>query len=526
MALLRDAYKILEAIVGPEYISEEPEITDVYAFNWDVFSGMDYFSMPEAVILPGSTEEIQAIVMACNKLSDDRFSDDRFKVKFKAHSTGWGSWANVNTENVILLDLRRMNRILDIDAKNQYAVVEPYVSWAQLMAETMKVGLIPSMSGAGANTSVLANCTSMMGSGLTNMFTGFNGRNVLGVEWVLPTGEILKLGALGAGAGWFCGEGPGPSVRALMRGTYGAMGSVGVFTKCATKISHWPGPSRFEVEGEAPDYMFAAPLENCHAYGISFSSIEKLKDAVYKICDAEIAYALFRTGPLGSAIMATSSNKELEQLWKTGRFQNKPFVLSVLIMADSQNESEYKVRILEDIIAEEGGSIGRGQAEPKDQVRRQFGHLITDKSGTVFRPGTYTTSMGGWGTLDNVIRQEAIAAETKIPYVKDGLMMADDVGNPGMVMCEGHYGYEECMHVFDPTDLEGVEAARKYLEEETAQASLKHTFSVDNFGIFGINGEALNKLGETCYNFHLWQGKIIKAIDPNGVAESSTYLRG
>jgi len=514
MPLSRDAYRMLEAIVGPESISEDPEITDVYAFNWAVFSGMSYSSRPGAVILPGNMEEVQAIVKACN----------RFKIKFKAHSTGWGSWGNVATENAILLDLRRMNRILEIDAKNQYAVVEPYVSWAQLMAETIKVGLIPNVIGAGSNTSVLASCTSMLGVGLTSMYTGFNGRNVLGVEWILPTGEILKLGSLGAGAGWFCGEGPGPSPRALMRGTYGAMGSLGVFTKCATKLFHWSGPPRLEIEGEAPHYSFAAPLENCRVYGITFPSQEKLRDAAYKICDADIAYGLLRAGPLGAAVAATSSNQEFEQLWQAGIFQSRPYALPVLIMADSQREFDYKARVLGDIVAEEGGSLGRG-VEPKEQARRQFRFLASDRHGQLFRLGSYSTSMGSWGTLDSIIRQEAIAGETKRPYVEKGLMMSDDVGNAGIMMCEGHYGYEECMHVFDPTDPEGVEASVKYLEDETLQTCLKYHFSLDNMGTFNLDGESLGKLGEACYNFHLWQSKILEALDPNGVTESGTYLR-
>jgi len=91
--------------------------------------------------------------------------------------------------------------------------------------------------------------------------------------------------------------------------------------------------------------------------------------------------------------------------------------------------------------------------------------------------------------------------------------------------CEGHYGYEECMHVFDPTDPEGVEASVKYLEDETLQTCLKYHFSLDNMGTFNLDGESLGKLGEACYNFHLWQSKILEALDPNGITESGTYLR-
>ena len=46
-----------------------------------------------------------------------------------------------------------------------------------------------------------------------------NERNVLSVEWVTPAGDILRLGsANNPNAGWFCGDGPGPSLRGMMKG--------------------------------------------------------------------------------------------------------------------------------------------------------------------------------------------------------------------------------------------------------------------------------------------------------------------
>ena len=102
-----------------------------------------FSSRPVAAVLPGSAEEVQAIVKACN----------RFKVKYRAHSTGWVWLITPMAENVVILDMRRMNRILEIDKKNMFAVVEPYVVAAQLQAEAMKVGLNCNLIGAGASCS-------------------------------------------------------------------------------------------------------------------------------------------------------------------------------------------------------------------------------------------------------------------------------------------------------------------------------------------------------------------------------------
>ena len=141
MTLKKETYLALEDIVGPEYITEEPAVLDGYCFCFgnEVFLDNKFGPRPGAVIIPGSVEEIQAIVKACN----------RHKVKFKAHGTGFGQGGTVGEESFLSMDLRRMNRILEIDEKNMYAIVEPYVSLGALTLEAMKKGLRTYVIGAG-----------------------------------------------------------------------------------------------------------------------------------------------------------------------------------------------------------------------------------------------------------------------------------------------------------------------------------------------------------------------------------------
>jgi len=148
MALPREVYQMLEDILGPENISQDLGVLEGYSF----YQGADVFGFkkkfvprPEAVLLPGSTEEVQAILRICN----------RHKIKSKAFGTGYGPWAGAGGEGVILLDLRRMNQILEIDEKNRYVVAQPYVTFAQVQAEAMKRGLVCCMIGCGAQCSFL-----------------------------------------------------------------------------------------------------------------------------------------------------------------------------------------------------------------------------------------------------------------------------------------------------------------------------------------------------------------------------------
>jgi site-specific recombinase XerD len=53
-------------------------------------------------------------------------------LKYKASSTAYPGFGAVSSEENLFLDMRRMNRLLEIDSKNMYAVVEPYVNFAQL----------------------------------------------------------------------------------------------------------------------------------------------------------------------------------------------------------------------------------------------------------------------------------------------------------------------------------------------------------------------------------------------------------
>ena len=80
-----------------------------------------------AVILPGNTAEVQALVKLCNK----------HKQPFRPICTGWsGSFP----KGMVLFDLRRMNHIIEINEKIMYAVVEPYVVSAELQAELHEKG--------------------------------------------------------------------------------------------------------------------------------------------------------------------------------------------------------------------------------------------------------------------------------------------------------------------------------------------------------------------------------------------------
>ena len=229
-------------MVGPGNISADPVILYPYSWRSGLYAGVDKFTPRfEAAILPGSTEEVQRVVRLCNK----------FGLQFKASSTGWGPYNDATGPGVIKIDLRRMNRILEINETNMYAVVEPYVIGAQLQAELMKRGLNCNQCGAGTNCSALP-IAAHQGIGHMSQSASYGERNQLALEWVTPEGEIVRLGSLGSSDEWFCGDGPGPSLRGIVRGSVVPLGAWGYLRKPPPRYITGPVPLRFPSKGFLP----------------------------------------------------------------------------------------------------------------------------------------------------------------------------------------------------------------------------------------------------------------------------------
>ncbi len=326
MAISSDVYRAFEDVVGPENICNDPAIMPSY-FSTDF----------AAVTLPQNTQEVQAIVRLCNK----------FKLRFRPICTGWtGGFA----PNTVLLDLRRMNRIIEINEKNMYAVVEPYVISAQLQAESMKRGLNVNLKGAGANCSAM-----LRGHGHMDQTTSGDDRNHLAVEWVTPEGEILRIGSLGSSDAWFCGDGPGPSLRCLINSAVPPGTTPGVFTKCATKLYHWPGPPNFPIQGISPRYTLSRIPDNFMLRYFSFSTPEKMYEAEIKIGESEIAFELMCFNMSMVAANITTSNEEEAEVFQRLSNEVIGYGFMVIIAGNSPEDFHYKKKVLQTIISETGG---------------------------------------------------------------------------------------------------------------------------------------------------------------------------
>lgn len=507
-------YAELESALGEDNVSRHPAVLDGYAWQ-PIFSltSQKWIPRPAAVALPRTTEDVQAIIKLCN----------RYQVKFKAHSTGWAAWGGPSREGEIQIDLRRMNRIIELDPKNKFAVVEPYVSCGQLQAEAMKHGLTCHIIGAGPNTSPLASTTSGWGYGGTGLSTGFGGKNPLGVEWVLPDGEVLKLGSPGSGDYWFSGDGPGPSLRAVMRGFSGLQGSLGVFTKCAIKLYPYYGPREPKIEGVLLDVRTEVP-ETEKMFWIIAPSYKKFADLSYEIGNAEIAYWWCRS-PLGAGVdlfMPRAGDRIFESRQLKAVFDAFQHLGVALLSSESKREIEYQEKVLRKITLDHDCILLDLSKAPGYGFWWWTMGVRSILTALTFRAGgDFLTSYGSPVEYDNAVRQAEVATKCKQKYIDRGTFKEDngDIGWGGIYEGTANWGHCEMAAMFDRRDGRGDERV-EYLEE-SAETTVENTLGV---GLSNLPPGAWKIYGPQVYNYHLWQARIKKALDPGRVGDEEWYV--
>ena len=516
MSLSREAYRTLEDIVGPENISEEPAVLDGYCFvrGNELHFDNRYATMPPAVILPGSTEEVQAIVKVCN----------RFRIKYKAHSSGWDFAALSSREPFLPLDMRRMDRILDIDVKNKYAVVEPYVSVQKLMVETFKRGLRPHTVGCGPSAGILASSTSHFGCGPTSISADYAGRVPLGVEWVLPDGEILRVGSLCVDS-WFSGDGPGPSLRGIMRGISGANGGLGVITKTAVRLNPWYGPP--SVPGKGKPNIYGCDIPPCFAnYFVVIPSRQQLTDFFLLLVEEAIAHGAQRNSASVVAMITTESNDEFWSLVKDSPPEMRDslrFSATVMLDASSTREMDYRKKCFEAILKKV-----EGQAVPLDARTESavfFNSLTCQGTQRIFRlSGSFLSAVAIQESWDACMGGGKKASEDLYDkYEKLGLV-ADSGESPWASAFVDNCGHIECVVIFDQFDKKSVEAVREILAEADQKLPEWHLAMGAFEGALTFEERAQKAAAPYCLDFLNFEKKIKKLFDPNLVSESSAYV--
>jgi glycolate oxidase len=531
MQLAKDEYRALEDIVGPEYITQEPVIMETYNQVWGnkLFLGIDdkQSTAPAAVLLPTSTSEIQAIVRICNK----------YGILFKALSSGFSTPAlALEKEKGILLDLRRMNRILEIDAKNMYAVVEPYVSVYRLQLEAAKYSLYLGRIGAGYSAGVVATTCCHAGQSRTMVFTSGYGRNTLGAEWVLPTGEVLTLGAGESGGKWFSADGPGFSLRGILRGRTGANGGHGIITKASAKLYPWYGPPEWERVKDEGEPLSHGQIERVpdgfKVFVPTFPTADDALSAGIEYHHAEILYS-YSVRELGTSVFPEGNDENVEKLQKINQedeeLANRTLVL--VIGGHSSRELEYREKCVLAICEKWGG-----QFLPQFNESRALARAFTDLIWSIGVPALRATGdllptlASADGSLDTLKRLALLDKEIIPRYESKGAITA--MGGKGGVFWRGEENLSIGAQgitaiVYDSFDPSSLGSTREFVGELVDPQGNFRRFGVPaRGGLLSIESvtHIHQNWGPLYDDYDYWLRKIKAMLDPNNVADWSGYI--
>jgi glycolate oxidase len=171
----------LKAIVGPEHVKHDPADLYVYGSDSSVHS-----ALPDAVVRPGETAEVQALLCYAN--------ENLIPVTSRGSGSGMCGQA-VPIHGGIVLDMKRMNRILEINLADVYCRVEPGVIDDDLNKALKPYGVFYPATPASSRIATIGGEIANNASGVRSVKYGATRESVLGMKAVLASGDLVTLGA-------------------------------------------------------------------------------------------------------------------------------------------------------------------------------------------------------------------------------------------------------------------------------------------------------------------------------------------
>ncbi|MFH1603669.1 MAG: FAD-linked oxidase C-terminal domain-containing protein [Pseudomonadota bacterium] len=213
----------LKNIVGARYvISGDAERLEPY--SRDEVAEKEYHHLPEAVVRPQTAGEIAQIMKLANR--------EKIPITPRGGGTGLSGGA-VPVYAGIVLSLDRMSRILEVDAENMVAVVEPGVVTNDIDEAVKPYGLFFAGYPMSLQSCFIGGNVGENAGGGKAVKYGVTGRYILGLEFVTPEGEIVELG------GKIVKNVTGYDLISLL---VGSEGTLGIFTKIILRLL--PRPTR------------------------------------------------------------------------------------------------------------------------------------------------------------------------------------------------------------------------------------------------------------------------------------------
>ncbi|MFS8606945.1 MAG: FAD-binding oxidoreductase [Gammaproteobacteria bacterium] len=217
--------------VGPEWVFTSDEDLEPYRDPYSPMRDTPRELLASAAVAPASVEQVQQIVRIANKYKTPLYPISTGK------NYGYGG-ASPNLSGSIIVDLKRMNRILRVDDERNFALVEPGVTYFDLYRYIQERGLKVWIDCADVGWGGLVGNALDRGMGYTMPFFREHANAICGLEVVLPNGEIMRtgMGALPGADTWQeYRHGYGPDPAGLF-----PQGNFGIVTKMGFRLMPQP----------------------------------------------------------------------------------------------------------------------------------------------------------------------------------------------------------------------------------------------------------------------------------------------
>ncbi|MCB2188727.1 MAG: FAD-binding oxidoreductase [Deltaproteobacteria bacterium] len=456
----------LQAIVGEKNATDKKHIR--YAYSYD----MSFVKpkMPDYVVLVHSVEDVQGVLRYANQ--------EKIPVIPYTSGTNIGGLC-IPEKGGIIMDLKGMNKIIEIDPEALVAVVEPGVSHAQLADGLYKHNLRFGWPVGPPSASVAA-CAVSHGIGHMNARYGLNSQEITSMEVVLPTGELVRVGSCAIQPDAWHSTLPLPKMDGLFKGW---LGTTGVVTKLGLAVHHIPPVLKiFTVSCDT--------VEDMYSYMLNLSN--------YEICDDITAVSWW-----------------LSQVPIPYPYKEKPADAAewnsyATTYSFTEKERDARIEIWEKVVQEEqakGSSLQvthypeealRGRTQLPSQVVGSTKNYCKQGGGGISWPGTFTPAKK-WAPVYTRWR-EILIGHNLSPSIR-------------MSMYRGvHYGMLRAMIPFNKQSEEETENARHAIVE-----CLK--VDLDEGGIpYKPPVDFANEISQRAHPGYLMLMKRIKnMLDPNDI---------
>ena len=231
--------------------------------------------IPQAVLLPRSTEQVQGIVRVCH----------RERIPFVARGSGTGlSGGALPVKDGVVISLARMNRILEVDLPNARVVVEPGVINLEVTGRVTPDGFFYAPDPSSQSICSIGGNVAENSGGAHCLKYGFTTTHVLGVEVVLPDGSLAHLGGKTLDA-------PGYDLPGVF---VGSEGTLGIATKVVLRIVKRPECVQTLLAAFVSTSDAGAAVSGIIAAGMLPAAIEMMDNLAIQAAEAAVHAQLSR----------------------------------------------------------------------------------------------------------------------------------------------------------------------------------------------------------------------------------------